>query len=139
MRRRELRDACEHLRERIDVARRRAAGAFEHRVAGDLAHHLLRFDDAERREPERDVLQDLHEDPAEPEHDDRTESRVAAHADDRVDAVRSHRCDEHAVEPRVWSGSLRTLFERIESGPHRRAVLHVEHHAADLGLVLDVG
>ena len=55
----------------------------------------------DRREPDRDVVEDLGEDPAEADQDRRPELRVAAQPDDQLDARVGHRLDEQAadVEP----------------------------------------
>ena len=52
-------------------------------------------------EPDGDVVEDLGQDAAEPDQHGRPELRVAAQAEDELDAGRRHRLDEQAADGQV--------------------------------------
>ena len=84
--------------QRVEIAGRLAARAFEHRPAAQFADHAVRLLDPERRDAEGHVAQHLDKDAAEPEHHDRAEHRIVLHAEDHLDAAAHHRRDQDAVE-----------------------------------------
>ena len=86
--------------QRLDVAGRLAARAFEHRPAAQFADHAVRLLDPERRDAEGHVAQYLDKDAAESEHHDRAEHRIVLHAEDHLDAAPHHRRDQ--ARRRAW-------------------------------------
>ena len=70
----------------------------------------------ERGEPDRDVVEDLGQDAAQPDQHGRPELRVAAQAEDQLDARRRHRLDEQAADA-SGRGAGRS---RAASGRRRR-------------------
>ena len=124
--------------ERVDVAGRLAARAFEDRGAAQLADHVVRLLDSERRDAESDIAQYLDKDAAEAEHDDGAEHRVVLHAEDHLDAALDHRRQQDAVDLGARRPRRDALHDLIEGGAGL-ARRHVEHDAAHLRLMRDVG
>ena len=79
------------------VDRRAAADTAQDPRAAELVEHRLGRRGVERREPDRDVVEDLGQDPAQADQDGRPELRVAAQAHDQLHAGRRHRLDEQAA------------------------------------------
>src|SRR6185312_3810262 len=90
----DVRPRRRHLRERgrgpggrRHVERRPAAHARQERRPAQRAQQPLCGDGVERRQVDRDVLEHLGVDPAQPHHRDRPEACVGARADDQLDAL----------------------------------------------------
>ena len=96
--------AREGCGEGVDVVGGLAAEAGQERVGGDRPDHGPRLGLVEGGGAEGHVLEGLGEDAAEPEHDDRSEHRVALHAWDGLHASGDHRRDEAAADRRVREG-----------------------------------
>ena len=75
--------------DRGPVDPRPAPDAVEDGGAAQLVEHRGGVGGVDRREADRDVVEDLGEDPAEPDEDERPERRIAPAADDQLDARRS--------------------------------------------------
>ena len=89
--------------EGLPVRRRGPARSRKQGRAFYLPDHLARLRLVYGRNPHRHILQDLDENTAEAEHDDRTELGVPLAADDRLHAVAGHRLEQidlgrHGVE-----------------------------------------
>ncbi len=78
-------------------------------------------------------------DAAQPEHQHRPEHRVAVHAGDALGAAADHARDEGAVQARIGTCAAGAGLRPVESVAGLRGVLQAEGHAADVGLVRDVG
>ena len=91
-------DLQHHVDEGIDGNRRPAARSAEQGRALKFAEHFTGIPFADRTQTEGDVGQDLDEDAAEPDHDHRSETRIADTADDDFLARRRHLLDQVAVD-----------------------------------------
>ena len=75
----------------------------------------------ERREPDRDVVEDLGQDPAETDQHGRPELRVAAQAEDQLEARRGHRLDQQPADREaVAPARSRAAGQRPRRRRHRR-------------------
>ena len=75
-----------------------AADAVEDARAAQVVEHRHRDPRRDRRQADRDVVEHLGEDPAEPDQDDRAELRVAPEADDQLDPGLRHRLHEEPAD-----------------------------------------
>ncbi len=132
--------AAADLDERIDqrglVERPLPARAVEQSRALELAEHAAGVVGIDRADAERDVLEDLDEYAAEPDHHDRPELRIAIAADHDLHALRRHFLDE----PAVYSGGAdgRDLAHRRDCVTNGRGIPEMEPDAADFALMQDV-
>ena len=94
---------------------------------------------AHRRRGKGHVLEQLHGRAARAEHHHGPERRVHVYAHDGFHAALEHGGDQHAVYARLGRGGLGAAQQFAVGLAHGFGVLQVEHHAADLGLVGDVG
>ena len=97
----ELRNVDDHRGERVAVDRLGAAHALQDLGRGDAVQHRQRVVLRRRREPERDVLQHLDQDAAQPERDQLAERGVGHGADDDLLAAAEHllHLDAEQVSP----------------------------------------
>src|SRR5207248_1512496 len=120
---RELREAVHEVDERGRVGRRRAAEAADEPTRLPAPDELLGVDIGERRDPEARVADQLGENAAGTERDERPKDRVLDDAREQLDAAAQERLDEH--------GSADALRRRV----HLFLVAEVERDAAGFGLV----
>ena len=75
----------------------------------------------DRREADRDVVEDLGEDPARADEHGRPEHRVALEADDQFHARRGHRLDEDAADVQAGRATRGEQLREARRGrsPHR--------------------
>ncbi len=134
----QLRDVDDDVGDRIAVGRIAAAHTLEHLMGLDAVEHRQRVVLGGRREPERDVLQDLDQHAAEAERHQLAERSVGDGADDDFLAAQQHLLDLDAFDLGV---GLVLLGVGQNGGVVLFGVgggLHAHHHAAGFGLVQDV-
>ena len=93
---------------------------------------------ADRQQPQRHVARELDQDAAGADQQQRAVERIAARADDRLDAGH-HLLHQEAVDARVRMRCARRRQQRVGGGRTSCAAAQIEHDAAGLGLVQDVG
>ena len=92
----------------VDVGWGVAAETVEHLEGADLAHHPLCGNLPHRRQTEGDIFEHLHERPAEAEHHQRPEPRIAARPKDHFDPFARHLLNQDAIDPAtgMWLSTL---------------------------------
>ncbi len=110
-----------------------AARAVEDRSAAQLVEHRLGIAGLDRRETDRDIVEDLGVDAPEADEDGRPERRVTPQPDDQLHARGGHRLDEEAADvDAAVGGEVKQLRRGL---PHRRVAHEPEPDTADVGLV----
>ena len=123
---------------------RRPVGGRPAAVAGEELRQLQAVDHrghvagGDRQEPQRRVLDQLDQQPAGADQQQRAVERIAARADDRLDAL-DHLLHQEAVDTHARLRGARRRRHGVGRGLHLLAALEVERHAAGLGLMQDVG
>src|SRR4030042_2914502 len=97
----QLRHAQKGIDQRLPIRRRLSSYTVDQRPGADLAEHLLGLPAAEGGDAERDVLQRLDVDAAEPKGDERTKLWVAGHPDEHLEPRRGHLLHLASPEPRL--------------------------------------
>ena len=95
---------------------RPAADPAQQARAAEVVEHGAGRCGVQRSEPDRDVVEDLGQDAAQPDEHGRPELRVAAQAEDELDARRRHRLDEQAADRQAVASAR----SRAASGRRRR-------------------
>ena len=134
----QLRDRDQQVRERLAVDRRTAAHALEQLGGRDRVEHRERVGMRRRREPERDVFQQLDQHTAEPERDQLPEARVGDGADDHFLAAGDLPLHLHAGDRRPGVVRLRRRDDLRVRCARRLRVCHAGDDAAGIGLVQDL-
>ena len=111
-------------------SRRAAAGAEQQRRGDERANERLGRRSVDRRERDRDVAGELGVDAAGADDDERPEARVAARADEQLEAGRHVLCGLDRERLRSEPGG-----EVVERGAERSLVAEAEGDAAGVGLV----
>ena len=130
MRRCQVRDAGDQVRQRVQVDGVAATGAEQQRSRAQRQQQPPCTGRGHRGDGEGGVREHLGEDASEPHHQHRAEPGVADAADDHLDATRGvhHRLDGHGRRVEVRQhGRVRR--------PDRVRVAQPEHDSASLGLV----
>ncbi len=104
-----------------------------------LRQHRARFLRIDRGEAQRGILQQLDENSAEADHDQRTEALIAHDAGDQLEARLRHRLNRDALEPRAGLLLPQRLADAREPRAHLLDGVQVELDAADVALVSDIG
>src|SRR4051794_29301514 len=122
----EHRQLRQGLRQRVEIAGRLAARPFQHRPAAQFANHAVRLLDAERRDAERDVAQDLDENATQPEHHNRAKDWIVLYAEYGLDPTAQHRRDQDAIDRGIRRAAPDALDHAVErdAGLARRNVEH---------------
>ena len=124
----------QHRGERVTFDGRFTAELTEQLLRGEAVDHVERRRRRDRRGAEHDVGHRLGEDAADPEHDGRSELRVAHHACDQFPVAADHRCHEH-IDVTVVGCRRREQIGcgAFDAGP----IAEPEPHETALGLVGD--
>ena len=115
----------------------RAAVAGEERPRAQAIDHLVRVEVGDRRQPERDVAQQLDQHAAQAADHERPEGRVADDADQRLEPPLDLALQQHAVE-RVPAAARRSRSVATAVA-HLVRRLEAEDDAADVALVHEAG
>jgi hypothetical protein len=134
----EARDPLNDRGQTLAVGRLRATHAAQDTRRRQIVEHRRRFGRGHRRKPERHVTEHFDEDPAEPEHHELAERRVAHTADDHLGAATRHLLNLHALDARLLRVPARALRDLVVGGAQLAVVLHADAHRAGLGLVQHV-
>ena len=116
-----------------------SARAIEQREGLDLADHRYRIGTGQWCHADRDIPQHLDEGAAQPEHHDRPEDLIVAHAENAFDAARDHRREQGAVDACSRFGRTSAGGHRVEGFDGVARANDTQPHTTDLGLVQDVG
>ena len=123
----------EHRHERLPIDRRPAADAEQQARSAQLVEHGFGRCRVERGQPDGHVVEDLGQDPAEPDEHGRPELRIAAQAEDELDARRRHRLDQ---QPADGEPAAPARLEQRQGGAVDGIVAaQSERDPADVGLV----
>ena len=133
-----LRNAHDHIGERVAVDRIAAAHALQHLGCLDAVKHRERLLPRDGRKAEGNVLQDLDENAAKAEGDQLAERAVGDGADDDFLTAGQHLLDLHANDLGVGLVGLRIGNDRIIGGLRILGRFDADNDAAGLGLVKDV-
>ena len=135
----QLRDVHDDVRQPIAVHGGRAPNAVEHFGSLDAVEHAAGIFRSGRRQPERDVLEHLHQHAAQSKSHKFAENRVRHAAyNDFLCLPRHHLLDLHAVNPGIFAVRAGTGDNGFVGCRSRVTVGHPDNHTSDLGLVENV-
>ena len=137
----QLRHCDQHGIERVAVGRRHVAVTVDQLRHARARHQGPCQRCVQRRQGHGAIGQHLDCGAAGTEQDDRTEGGVDTGADDQFARARrlDHRLYREAVDPRIGPRAAHAREHRSCSVAHGLVRIEVERHAADVGLVRDVG
>ena len=126
-------------RHRVQVGGWHAALAGQQAGAAQAGQHALDLGRADRQRAQRDVLQDLDPDAAQPDGQDGAPLGIVRIADEQLDAAPAQRRHQRPLDARRGVVRAGGLHELGEAAAHGRLTAEVQQHAADVALVRDVG
>ncbi len=121
-------------RDRVAVDRGFSAERSEQVLGGEVVEQVSRIEVAQRDETERDVAERFGEHTTDPQHDARSELRIADEAGDELACAAYHRRDEQPDRAVVGAGRGEQFLGREA---HRGRVGQSEADESPLGLVRD--
>ena len=125
-------ERAQRASQRRAIDGRQATEVVEQHARPDPVQHAFDVAVAQRRHPERDVLVGLGEDPPDTEDDDRTEERIALHADHEL-----ARSLDHALDQQDGILACGERQKRAGGGPHGVVAVEIQGDQAAFRLVTD--
>ena len=129
----------DHFGQPVQINRRRAAIALQQFGGAQAFKGAANFSGTGGQQTKVGVLQHLHPDTAEADGQHRAPGRITRNADEQFGAALPHRRNEYALDLRGGGLGRHRSHDPVITGRDVRIALQRQQHAADFGLVRNIG